>query len=118
MRRTTRGNRAPRPGSAPRPGTCGRTAGRRQDSAAVLSSASTSPSLSPHRRYPAGVIRWRSGEVSALGQSWPGAQELEVTVDGSTVRALAYPALTGTPQPGDRVLLNTGALDLGLGTGG
>jgi hypothetical protein len=35
-----------------------------------------------------------------------------------TIRALAYPVLTGAPRPGDRVLLNTGALDLGLGTGG
>jgi len=34
------------------------------------------------------------------------------------VRALAYPALTGFPRAGDRVLLNTTALDLGLGTGG
>ncbi len=34
------------------------------------------------------------------------------------VRALAYPRLTGTPVPGDRVLLNTTALQLGLGTGG
>jgi len=34
------------------------------------------------------------------------------------VRALAYPALTGRPRPGDRVLINTTALDLGLGTGG
>jgi len=34
------------------------------------------------------------------------------------VRALAYPKLTGLPEPGDEVLLNTGALDLGLGTGG
>jgi Protein of unknown function (DUF3866) len=41
-----------------------------------------------------------------------------VTVAGLPVRALAYPALTGTPEPGDRVLLNTSALDLGLGTGG
>jgi hypothetical protein len=41
-----------------------------------------------------------------------------VTVGGSTIRALAYPRLTGTPREGDRVLLNTGALDLGLGTGG
>jgi Protein of unknown function (DUF3866) len=64
------------------------------------------------------VIRWRSGEVSALGRSWPGAIELEVTVGGATVRALAYPELTGAPRPGDRVLLNTGALDAGLGTGG
>ncbi len=71
------------------------------------------------------MIRWRSGEVSALGRSWPGAIELEVAIgDGAggdisrTVRALAYPELTGVPEPGDRVLLNTGALDLGLGTGG
>jgi hypothetical protein len=34
------------------------------------------------------------------------------------VRALAYPGLTGRPEPGDEVLLNAGALELGLGTGG
>jgi hypothetical protein len=34
------------------------------------------------------------------------------------VRALAYPALTGRPEPGDRVLLNTTAQYQGLGTGG
>ncbi len=37
--------------------------------------------------------------------------------DGS-VRALAYTEMTGRPEPGDLVLLNTTALDLGLGTGG
>lgn len=41
-----------------------------------------------------------------------------VTVDGAPVRALAYPALVGSPRVGDRVLLNVGALDAGLGTGG
>ena len=41
-----------------------------------------------------------------------------MTVAGQTVSALAYPRLTGQPEPGDRVLLNTSALDLGLGTGG
>jgi hypothetical protein len=41
-----------------------------------------------------------------------------VTVDGAPVRALAYPALTGSPRVGDRVLLNVGALERGLGTGG
>src|SRR5215472_13470526 len=41
-----------------------------------------------------------------------------VTVDGAPVRALAYPALTGAPRVGDRVLLNVGALERGLGTGG
>jgi len=44
--------------------------------------------------------------------------ELDVDVAGTPVRALAYPALTGRPEPGDRVLLNTSALELGLGTGG
>ena len=41
-----------------------------------------------------------------------------VTVDGGQVRALAYPALTGSPRVGDRVLLNVAALERGLGTGG
>ena len=39
-------------------------------------------------------------------------------VDGRSVRALAYPPLVGSPEVGDAVLLNVGALDLGLGTGG
>ena len=41
-----------------------------------------------------------------------------VTVDGTLVRALAYPRLVGRPVVGDRVLLNTTALHQGLGTGG
>jgi hypothetical protein len=67
------------------------------------------------------VISWRDGTVSRIRREWPGALELEVATRGETpaqVRALAYPALTGRPEPGDRVLLNTTALDLGLGTGG
>jgi hypothetical protein len=64
------------------------------------------------------VITWREGTVSGTRREWPGAVELDVSVDGTPVRALAYPALTGLPRAGDRVLLNTTALDLGLGTGG
>lgn len=86
------------------------------------------------------MITWRNGTVVRVRREWPGAVELEVTVsavagpaDGQVpgpapeqapeqapelVRALAYPALTGRPGPGDRVLLNTTALDLRLGTGG
>ena len=41
-----------------------------------------------------------------------------VSADGAEVRALAYPALTGAPRVGDQVLLNVGALQRGLGTGG
>src|SRR5580698_6077031 len=64
------------------------------------------------------MITWRKGAVSGTRREWAGAVELDVSVDGTQVRALAYPALTGRPQPGDEVLLNTTALDLGLGTGG
>lgn len=56
--------------------------------------------------------------VTAVRREWAGAAELAVTVAGTQVRALAYPRLTGRPEPGDQVLLNTSALDLGLGTGG
>jgi Protein of unknown function (DUF3866) len=44
--------------------------------------------------------------------------ELDVNVGGDTLRALAYPRLTGAPVVGDRVLLNASALELDLGTGG
>jgi hypothetical protein len=64
------------------------------------------------------VIRWRRGEVLAVRREWLGAMELTVRVDGGEVSALAYPALTGAPEPGDAVLLNTNAIALGLGTGG
>lgn len=39
-------------------------------------------------------------------------------VDETPLRALAYPALVGSPMVGDDVLLNTTALAMGLGTGG
>jgi Protein of unknown function (DUF3866) len=65
------------------------------------------------------MIRWRSGVVVSLGRSWPGATELAASVDGGDpVRALAYDQVVGQPEVGDRVLLNTSALALGLGTGG
>ena len=69
------------------------------------------------------MITWRNGTAGAIRREWAGAVELDVSVEaapgeGGQVRALAYPALTGRPQPGDRVLINTTALDLGLGTGG
>jgi uncharacterized protein DUF3866 len=64
------------------------------------------------------VIRWRNAVVVAVRREWPGAVELDVTAGGVTTPALAYPALTGRPQVGDRVLLNATALELGLGTGG
>ncbi|GAA0725701.1 DUF3866 family protein [Dactylosporangium roseum] len=70
------------------------------------------------------MVRWRWGTVVGVHRAWRGSLELDVTVearrpgDPAAVRALAYPALVGTPRPGDRVLLNLNALALGLGTGG
>ncbi len=92
-------------------------------------------------------MQWREGTVVEETARWSGAVEFAVDVaDGvgpapgergsgagpagiprgtardagpaSRVRALAYPAVTGEPRPGDRVLLNTAALARGLGTGG
>jgi hypothetical protein len=64
------------------------------------------------------VIRWRNAVVAHVRREWPGTVELEVTTGEGPLRALAYPALTGRPHPGDRVLLNATAVELGLGTGG
>jgi hypothetical protein len=49
-----------------------------------------------------------------------GAQRMQVLVDGEAdpARAVAYTSLTGECVSGDRVLLNTTAVDLALGTGG
>ena len=64
------------------------------------------------------MVRWRSGTVISVRRRWRGAVELEVGTGDGTLRALAYPDLVGSPEPGDRVLLNVGALVMGLGTGG
>lgn len=65
------------------------------------------------------MIRWREARVVTVRRQWQGATELDVELDGGgSCRALAYPDLVGAPSPGDRVLLNTTALERGLGTGG
>ncbi|MCU7726531.1 DUF3866 family protein [Actinoplanes sp. KI2] len=64
------------------------------------------------------MVRWRSGTVRAIRRRWRGAVELDVETADGVLRALAYPELVGDPQEHDRVLLNVGALVMGLGTGG
>ncbi len=71
------------------------------------------------------MVVWRAGRVVGVRREWAGAVELDVELEGEAgagaagaVRALAYPAVVGRPEPGDRVLLNVGALARGLGTGG
>jgi len=66
-------------------------------------------------------MQWRAGTVIEQVRHWPGAVECAVALDegqGPPVRALAYTAMVGAPQPGERVLLNASALLKGLGTGG
>ena len=59
------------------------------------------------------------GSVCAVEVGEPSVQHLAVELDDATSgRAIAYPALCGSCVPGDRVLLNTTAVDLALGTGG
>src|SRR5881396_2737436 len=64
------------------------------------------------------MVRLRRGKVVAVTAERPGALELEVEVEGELATALAYPDLVGAVAPGDAVLLNTTAVELGLGTGG
>jgi hypothetical protein len=63
-------------------------------------------------------LRWAT--VTAVEGQRPGALELGVLVDGEggAASAVAYPQLVGPVTTGDRVLLNTTAVALGLGTGG
>jgi len=66
------------------------------------------------------MIRLRRGTILEILEERPGALELSVEVDGEsgTAHAIAYPELVGPLARGDRVLLNTSAVALGLGTGG
>jgi hypothetical protein len=68
------------------------------------------------------VILWREARVAGFVQEWDGVIEYEadVVADGGwrRCRALAYPALVGRPEIGDRILLNSSALERDLGTGG
>jgi uncharacterized protein DUF3866 len=64
------------------------------------------------------MIRLRKGTVLSIVDERRGAVELKVAVDGEEARAIAYPSMVRPPRPGDRVLLNTTAAWLGLGTGG
>ncbi len=64
------------------------------------------------------MIHIRRGVVRRVTATRQGAQELEVEIGGEVAPAIAYPAMSGDVVPGDAVLLNTTAMDLGLGTGG
>jgi hypothetical protein len=65
------------------------------------------------------MIQWRRGVVAHVRARWAGAVEYAVRLDsGEEVRALGYADTVGVLGPGTGVLLNTTALERGLGTGG
>ena len=64
------------------------------------------------------VIRIRRGRALEVERARPGVFSIVVEVEGSKARAIAYEELTGPITPGDTLILNTGAVALGLGTGG
>ena len=64
------------------------------------------------------MLTLRRGRVSAAGDPAEPMQELEVDLGGTRRPALADVALVGAAQVGDEVVVNTAAVDLGLGSGG
>jgi len=64
------------------------------------------------------MLRAEQGVVRSIEAGHAGAQEVIVEVSGRAEPALNYPDLTGPLAVGNRVLLNTTAVRLGLGTGG
>src|SRR5438105_13532956 len=60
----------------------------------------------------------RSGKVTTLLMERPGLQRVEVDLGDGNERAYVLTQLTGNVAVGDRVVVNTTAVELGLGTGG
>jgi len=78
-------------------------------------SFNNAPELNPGESYDSEIY---PGETVVYKVPVEWGQQLQAQVEGVEVRALAYPALVGTPEVGDDVLLNVTAQQMGLGTGG
>lgn len=64
------------------------------------------------------MLSLRQGRViEIIDRRWD-CSEIIVLVDGKKYKAINYEALSGTVKVGDTVILNTTAMELGLGTGG
>lgn len=74
------------------------------------------------------MIRWEQGVVQEIVRTWPGVQQLRISLvdpshdehvdSGETLTALAYTDVVGTVRVGEKVILNSNAVRRGLGTGG
>ncbi len=64
------------------------------------------------------MISYSKGEVTQILRTYNGCTEIKARTDSGEHRAINYHLLTGEVKPGDKVLLNTTAVQLGLGSGG
>jgi hypothetical protein len=64
------------------------------------------------------VLARATGTVESVTSERSDVQEIMVKVGEGLRKAVVYPALTGRAEPGQTVLLNTWAVEMGLGTGG
>lgn len=64
------------------------------------------------------MLNRKTAKVVEITGKRPGIQEIIVDLDGVEACAVNYPPLTGEVSVGEEVLLNTTAVELGLGTGG
>jgi Protein of unknown function (DUF3866) len=64
------------------------------------------------------VPAFKTGRVESILEERVGLQRVLVSIDGNVERAYVLTQLTGPVELGDPVVVNTTAVDLGLGTGG
>lgn len=64
------------------------------------------------------TIFLKRGKVLSIIKERENLQEIEVEIGKRKEKAYNFPHLMGTVKVGDRVLLNTTAVELALGTGG
>lgn len=64
------------------------------------------------------MAAFRTGTISSIARSDPGLVELQIALAGEKIEGIAFPAMCGPLDVGDRVVVNTTGIELGLGTGG
>ena len=64
------------------------------------------------------MISFKQGKVQKILSKRPGITRVQVDLESDSARAINYDDLTGDIKEGDRIILNTTAVELGLGTGG
>ncbi len=64
------------------------------------------------------MISLKTALITKILRQLDGVTDLEIDIDGLTGKAINYDQLTGSVSAGDRVIVNTTAVDLRLGSGG